>query len=84
MKLMVCPNCRDVKSLRTRFRSCVCRQSSARVEADLNTVIYRGSAIILGLKDEDVEVMPSIESPIVFNVFKQKETYKTMKFRSMA
>lgn len=78
MKLMLCPDCADIKSLRTRYRTCVCGHSSARVEEDLNTVIYRGQAIILAMKDADVAQIPSNESPIVYNVFKQKETYRTM------
>ena len=78
---MYCPECKDLKALRPRFRTCVCHQSSARVQDDLNTVVYRGSAIILAMKDEDMEQLPSKESPIIYNVFKQKETYKTMLYR---
>jgi hypothetical protein len=79
MKLLFCPNCKDLKSLRPRFRVCTCGQSSARVESDLNSVVYRGSAIILAMKDDDLETLSSMESNIVFNYFKMKESYRTMR-----
>ncbi len=78
MKLLFCPSCKDLKALRSRYRTCVCHHSSARLMDDGNTVTYRGAAIILAMKDEDLETLPSMESNIVFQYYKMKETYKTM------
>lgn len=85
MKLMHCTECKDIKALTQHYRFCACRKSSARYEPEelggetlFNKVIYRGPAVILAMKNEDIETLPSMESNIVFQYFKMKETYKTM------
>ena len=78
MKLMLCPECRDIHSLNYNFRFCSCHKSSARLRPDGNSVIYRGQAVILAIRDEDIEKMHSSESPIMYDLIKMKETYSTM------
>jgi|SRR5579859_4081739 len=85
MKLLHCTECKDIKALTQRYRFCSCKKSSARYEAEqignetvYNKVVYRGPVVILAMKNEDIETLPSMESNIVFQYFKQKETYRTM------
>lgn len=57
MKLLLCRECTDVKAITQHRRLCSCRKSFARYVKETGKVRYGGPAVILGLPNEDMEIL---------------------------
>lgn len=55
MKLLFCPDCRDILSLHTVPRACKCGQSGGHYRQGEHSVEVRGKAVVLGVNNNKLK-----------------------------